>query len=205
VGPSKRLNELADKRKGKSTLYVGGQNLPDIIRTAPPSIWSPPKVSPHSKQKVHRVMLRDFRQSESVMLRLLSKYDTDNDGFIDERELRALLSDMSYEGIASTTLDEKLVRTLLNAIDSDGSGKVSTDELMRAWKGWLGRALLPTRCLLIIDVQNDFIGGVIELALAFEDVEEIAHAAAVAFVGESDGAIVGVNGIDQRTVAHLFV
>ena len=53
--------------------------------------------------------------------------------------------------------------------------------------------------------QNDFIGGVIELALAFEDVEEIAHAAAVAFVGESDGAIVGVNGIDQRTVAHLFV
>ena len=133
--------------------------MPDKIRTTPPSIWSPPKVSPHSKQKVHREMLRDFRQSESVMLRLLSKYDTDNDGFIDERELRNLLSDMSDAGIASMTLDEKLVRTLLNAIDSDGSGKVSTDELIRAWRGWLGRALLPTRCLLMIDVQNDFIGG----------------------------------------------
>jgi len=48
---------------------------------------------------------------------------------------------------------------MMQAIDDDNSGSISTAEFLHAWNGWLGRALMPVRCLLIIDVQNDFITG----------------------------------------------
>ena len=42
-------------------------------------------------------------------------------------------------------------------------GKVSP-QLLAAWRAWFGAAVRPVRCLLIIDVQNDFIDGTLSIA-----------------------------------------
>lgn len=56
-----------------------------------------------------------------------------------------------------------VVSSIVDALDSDGSGDVDIDELVAAWRAWFGPALNPVRCLIIVDVQNDFIDGPLAL------------------------------------------
>jgi len=174
LGPSKttRLESLASTRKNaktpKSVLYYGGRTVPDSVRAAPPSIFAPKKAAvPSAAEK--RAPIRDAMMSELAMRKLIAKYDTDHDGYIDERELRNMLNEMFQLGVTTTSLDDAGLKTLMAGMDSDRSGSVSTRELLHAWQTWLGKALLPVRCLLIIDVQNDFISG----SLAVNDAEAV--------------------------------
>jgi len=107
--------------------------------------------------------------STNAVKRLIMRYDKSGDGLLSVQELQCLLEEMFEADLASVPLDDHGVTTIMRAIDDDNSGSISTAEFLAAWNGWLGRALMPVRCLLIIDVQNDFITG----SLAVSDAESI--------------------------------
>eukprot|EP00322_Chrysochromulina_rotalis_P014207 CAMPEP_0115865112 /NCGR_PEP_ID=MMETSP0287-20121206/19551_1 /TAXON_ID=412157 /ORGANISM="Chrysochromulina rotalis, Strain UIO044" /LENGTH=429 /DNA_ID=CAMNT_0003319609 /DNA_START=54 /DNA_END=1344 /DNA_ORIENTATION=+ len=151
-------NERAKARTPRAPMQFGGTTVPEEVRAAPPSIWAKPSTKSAAAAGAG-VDANEF-SSDMQFRKLIAKYDTDNDGCIDERELRELLIELFHLGVATTQLDGvSVVHTMMDALDRDSSGKISTDELVRAWQTWLGQALMPVRCLLIIDVQNDFISG----------------------------------------------
>jgi hypothetical protein len=93
------------------------------------------------------------------------KCDTSGDRRLSIDELSNLLVKLfGKEVLTAVDVDGKcVVDSLLAALDTDGSGDVDLDELEAAWRAWFGQALNPKRCLLIIDVQNDFIDGTLGL------------------------------------------
>jgi len=79
-------------------------------------------------------------------------------------ELRGML--MELFGIELNHRDstgQSVLDMMLDALDGDASGDVDIDELSAAWRTWFGGAIRPVRCLVIIDVQNDFIDGTLAL------------------------------------------
>ena len=88
-----------------------------------------------------------------------SRYDVDDDGELRVHEVRKMLDDMFAAGKSGVPLTEKSITNLMTALDIDESGTVNRVEFETAWRSWLGRAVNPVRCLLIIDVQNDFTMG----------------------------------------------
>jgi len=94
------------------------------------------------------------------------KRDENGDGELSRAELSRLLADIVGDDIIDA-VDEGgalVLDSLLSAFDTDGSGEVDLDELLAAWRAWFGQAMKPVRCLLIIDVQNDFISGTLSIA-----------------------------------------
>lgn len=93
------------------------------------------------------------------------KCDTSGDRRLSIDELSNLLVKLfGKEVLTAVDVDGNcVVDSLLAALDTDGSGDVDLDELEAAWRAWFGQALNPKRCLLIIDVQNDFIDGTLGL------------------------------------------
>jgi hypothetical protein len=93
------------------------------------------------------------------------KCDTSGNRRLTVDELSNLLVKLfGEEVLTAVDADGKgVVPSLLAALDTDGSGDVDLDELEAAWRAWFGQALNPKRCLLIIDVQNDFIDGTLGL------------------------------------------
>ena len=94
-----------------------------------------------------------------------SKHDAGAKGTLTRSEITALLEKL-VGGDISTAVDingEPVLDSLIQALDADNSGEVDLDELLAAWRAWFGQALNPVRCLLIIDVQNDFISGTLRI------------------------------------------
>jgi len=149
---------------------VGPSAAPRYDRSAAPS-YRTFQSSVHAEQRSIFAPKKtkdkpSIAESEKAVCQLLDKYDFNRDGFLDEREIRGLLKEMFHLGVASTELNDEGVHLLMDAIDQDRSGMVSTAELLGAWRTWLGRALFPVRCLLVIDVQNDFISGTLAVKAA---------------------------------------
>jgi len=163
---SDRLESLATTRRATthppSVLYYGGRTVPETVRSNPPSIWSgrPPTIGRDAKTTSGQMVV-SLSQSPSTnaVKRLIMRYDKSGDGMLSKLELQHLLEEMFEADLSSVPLDETGVTIMMEAIDDDNSGSISSAEFLDAWNGWLGRALMPVRCLLIIDVQNDFITG----------------------------------------------
>ena len=93
------------------------------------------------------------------------EHDTSKTGTLTRSELMHLLSEIFGEQrlVAKDSTGASIIDTLLDGLDSDGSGDIDLDELIAAWRAWFGAAMHPVRALLIIDVQNDFIAGSLAL------------------------------------------
>jgi len=79
-------------------------------------------------------------------------------------ELRSMLARLfRVELNHSDSTGQSAMDSMLDAIDTDRSGDIDIDELRAAWRTWFGGAIRPVRCLVIIDVQNDFIDGTLKL------------------------------------------
>ena len=159
---SAHLDALAAKREQTARpktpmVFNGGETLPDKVRQAPPGIWASTPSMP-AKPKLPAW----GGESVSVQRELASwfnRYDTDGDGGLSLDEMRDMLQGMFQAGKAKSTLTPVSMAHLMAALDKDESGCLSRAEFEDAWHNWLGRALHPVRCLLVIDVQNDFISG----------------------------------------------
>lgn len=161
---SPRLEKLAATRRATANnmIYGGGQTVANRLRENPPSIWK--QKPPDADGKEKRPTLPSWGSSQSVekqraLMRYFDSYDKDKSGRIEASELKALLNDMFTDGKTGIMLSDENFRTLLAGMDVDNDGTVTKSEFLSAWEAWLGRALHPVRCLLIIDVQNDFIDG----------------------------------------------
>ena len=93
------------------------------------------------------------------MHEIFQRFDEDRSGQLDSCEFGKLL----HEILGTGPLPDDKVQFLLSAFDTDGDGIVSFQELERAWSSWFAKASKPVQALIIIDVQNDFIGGTLAL------------------------------------------
>ena len=91
---------------------------------------------------------------------IFQRYDEDRSGQLDSCEFGKLLHEIL--GTGGPLPDDK-VQFLLSAFDTDGDGIVSFQEIERAWSSWFAKASKPVQALIIVDVQNDFIGGTLAL------------------------------------------
>ena len=157
---SSRLEGLASDRRARpnasSVLYFGNRTVPELVKANPPSIWAPQ--SPRTV-KPSVGFLASAGSSMNVLKELMRRYDISKDGVLSEAELQTLIEEMFQIGCSKVALDKQGVRAIMQAMDTDKNGNISAAEFSAAIQGWLGRALMPVHCLLIIDMQNDFITG----------------------------------------------
>ena len=103
--------------------------------------------------------------SAETLAEEFARADTDGTRKLSCSELSTLLVRLFGDEVLSAVdaTGRRVVDSLLAALDTDGSGDVDLDELQAAWRAWFGQALNPKRCLIIVDVQNDFIDGTLGL------------------------------------------
>ena len=156
------LNALAEKRQETARpktpmVYLGGETVPERVRAQPPGIWAAPSVA------AKKLSLPTWGGSSVAIEKELeswfNKYDVNHDGSLDVGEVQAMLQGMIDAGKATAALTPSSMATLMDALDLDRSGLINFDEFANAWRSWLGRAMSPVRCMLTIDMQNDFISG----------------------------------------------
>ena len=116
-----------------------------------------------------RISRTSYRKIQAVDIDRLRdefvKHDTNDTGSLSKTELQNMLEEILGEDIR-TALDaegQPVIEGLMCALDADGSGDVDMDELIAAWRAWFGPAVNPVRCLIIVDVQNDFISGTLSI------------------------------------------
>lgn len=110
-------------------------------------------------------LTRLTQMSLETLMEEFDKCDVSGERRLAITELSKLLVKLFGEEVL-TAVDadgKRVVDSLLAALDTDGSGDVDVDELQAAWRAWFGQALNPKRCLIIVDVQNDFIDGTLGL------------------------------------------
>ena len=161
---SPRLENLAVTRRAHQTnmVYGGGQTVANSLRRSPPSIWkaaTAPARETAAKPKLPTWGKATSAEEERALSDFLDAYDRNGSGSIDVNELKEMLNDMFRQGKTAVELSDEHFATMLEGLDVNNDGTVTRDEFQVAWDSWLGRALHPVRCLLIIDVQNDFIDG----------------------------------------------
>jgi len=94
-----------------------------------------------------------------------TRCDVDGNGTLNKEQLTALLTEIvgTDLGAAIDSSGTSVMDSMFAALDEDSSGEIDLDELLAAWRAGFGQAMNPVRCLLIIDVQNDFISGTLRV------------------------------------------
>ena len=68
-------------------------------------------------------------QIRNAVLNLFKKYDRDQTGFVENRELNAMCNDLARELGSKRNFSNEEINSVLNTLDKNQDGKVTLDEL----------------------------------------------------------------------------
>jgi len=165
VSPEVRRPSAPDTRlRAAATAAAASRRaVTGLKQTAEPS--GPPGRPVLQDQQSQRSFAKLAEVDVQTLRTQFDKADTKKDGHLEKEELLLLLEKLVGKEIR-TAVDAHgtpVIDSMLHALDEDGSGTVDVDELLAAWRAWFSAALRPVRCLVIIDMQNDFISGTLSL------------------------------------------
>ncbi|XP_050679588.1 uncharacterized protein LOC126975627 isoform X2 [Leptidea sinapis] len=92
-------------------------------------------------------------------------FDKDGDGKLNLEEFRLICkalfrNDKGY----IYPLDEDKARHIFQVFDKNGDGFVDKEEFVFCWNHWIKVIVRPVSAFLIVDVQNDFISGTLNIS-----------------------------------------
>ena len=104
--------------------------------------------------------------SFSSMKTCFATYDKDKDNALDFEEFVDLCHDLfRHDGDGETyhlSIDEK--KTFFATFDVNDDQFVDEEEFRLCWEEWIKTIINPRSCLIVVDVQNDFISGTLNMS-----------------------------------------
>nr|CAH7761759.1 unnamed protein product [Callosobruchus chinensis] len=91
-------------------------------------------------------------------------FDKDRDGHLDLNEFRVLCSALFRNNKGQTyQLEDYQLRDVFHIFDTKGDDKIDREEFTFLWNNWIKLIVRPISAILVIDVQNDFICGTLDI------------------------------------------
>ncbi|XP_025422322.1 uncharacterized protein LOC112692036 [Sipha flava] len=94
-----------------------------------------------------------------------SAFDKDGDGFLNIEEFDGICKGLfrNDRGIVYS-LDTNTLEHIFNIFDTKKDGLIDRQEFTMCWNKWIKTIIRPVNIFLIIDVQNDFISGSLNIS-----------------------------------------
>lgn len=91
-------------------------------------------------------------------------FDKNCDGYLNLTDFTCLCQALfrNEEGL-SYDMNETMLTELFAIFDTNGDGQIDKKEFTYCWNNWIKTIVRPISALLIIDVQNDFISGTLDI------------------------------------------
>ncbi|VEN53953.1 unnamed protein product [Callosobruchus maculatus] len=91
-------------------------------------------------------------------------FDKDRDGYLDLNEFRVLCSALFRNNKGQIyQLEDYQLRDVFNIFDTKNDDKIDREEFTYLWNNWIKLIVRPISAILVIDVQNDFICGTLDI------------------------------------------
>mmetsp|Transcript_38530 Transcript_38530/g.79031 ORF Transcript_38530/g.79031 Transcript_38530/m.79031 type:complete len:422 (-) Transcript_38530:157-1422(-) len=133
----------------------------------------------HEQRRAARLASHECTAFEPIMdqyrpkiSEMFKKHDADGNGHIDKHEFETLVVDVLHFLDPSlppeiSREDKELIREL---IDKDRNNQISEEELFESLKEWIPTIGGGRRALIVVDLQNDFITGSLQVPNAIDAV-----------------------------------
>ncbi|XP_060518213.1 nicotinamidase-like [Cylas formicarius] len=99
----------------------------------------------------------------SEMDACLAAFDKNCDGKLDPNEFRQLCKALFRDSTGQSYPLDASVADIFNLFDVNADGQIDRDEFVYCWNNWIKIIVKPISALLVIDVQNDFICGTLDI------------------------------------------
>ncbi|CAL8117369.1 unnamed protein product [Orchesella dallaii] len=125
----------------------------------------PPQLSPVDKSREHSRGSSPLRNSlhntnPQSMETCFSSFDRDGDGFLNYAEFVVLCRALfRNERDKPYPVEPKRLRDMFDTFDINKDGLIDINEFELCWQKWIRKIVRPVCCLVVVDVQNDFISG----------------------------------------------
>ncbi|XP_973348.1 nicotinamidase isoform X2 [Tribolium castaneum] len=94
-----------------------------------------------------------------------SAFDKNSDGYLDLEEFRLLTRALFRNDKGKIyNLEEEKLRETFNVFDGNNDGFIDREEFVFCWNHWIKIIVRPISAFLIVDVQNDFISGTLNIS-----------------------------------------
>ncbi|ODM88884.1 Pyrazinamidase/nicotinamidase [Orchesella cincta] len=123
----------------------------------------PPQLSPLSREASRGSSpLRNSLHATNPqsMETCFSSFDRDGDGFLNYAEFVVLCRALfRNERDKPYPVEPKRLRDMFDTFDINKDGLIDINEFELCWQKWIRKIVRPVCCLVVVDVQNDFITG----------------------------------------------
>ncbi|KAJ3653220.1 hypothetical protein Zmor_012483 [Zophobas morio] len=103
--------------------------------------------------------------NESTMDACFGAFDKDCDGKLNLEEFRTLCGALFRNGKGETyNVDDGTLTEIFKIFDTNDDDHIDRDEFVFCWHHWIKVIVKPVSAILVIDVQNDFISGSLNIS-----------------------------------------
>ncbi|CAG9768602.1 unnamed protein product [Ceutorhynchus assimilis] len=94
----------------------------------------------------------------------LAAFDKNCDGWLDFQEFKELTKALFRDPTGNSySVKSSILQEIFEIFDKNGDGQIDREEFAFCWNNWIKIIVKPVSALLVIDVQNDFICGTLNI------------------------------------------
>ncbi|XP_038056976.1 uncharacterized protein LOC119728710 [Patiria miniata] len=102
-------------------------------------------------------------QSTDLRDACFKHFDKDRDDVLNEDEFHTLCSDLFVVDGRSNVVSKYESMAMMDFLSCSKKGVINKDDFEICWENWFNQILCPKSALVVIDVQNDFVDGSMDL------------------------------------------
>ncbi|KAK7869347.1 hypothetical protein R5R35_012893 [Gryllus longicercus] len=141
-----------------------GTDIPDFYRNTNSAVPIMAKQSEKVDEEESDIDQYDVLACEA-MDACFTAFDKNGDGFLDEREFSLVCRALFRNDRGKIyNVEPKKVHEMFTVFDKNEDGFIDRQEFIFCWNQWIKKIVRPISVILVVDVQNDFISGTLNIS-----------------------------------------
>ncbi|XP_066999807.1 uncharacterized protein Naam [Anabrus simplex] len=104
-------------------------------------------------------------ESAAAMDACFTAFDKNGDGYLDEAEFKCVCRALFRNDRGKIyNLEPKQLHEMFSVFDANKDGYIDRQEFVFCWNQWIKKIVRPVSVFLVVDVQNDFITGALNIS-----------------------------------------